>query len=152
MPPLQHANGGAISNKRIPKQQSGQRASIRQIAEEVLTVNCRHGMFSSTWSVLVVKRIGWASVLPLVMTVVFVSVVPVADQPETAFNEIDAPVNQTTPVAPRVRLTPPHELRIVLPRSFTRMSEGIRSSLESISRPMHWHLSPLPELLCTLLI
>ena len=115
-------------------------------------MNCRHGMFFPTWSVLVVKRIGWASVLPLVMAVVFVSVVPVADQPETAFNEIDAPVNQTTAVAPRVRFAPPHELPVVLPRSLTRMSEGIRMSLESISRPMHWHLSPLRELLCTLLI
>lgn len=115
-------------------------------------MNCRYSMFFPTWGALLVKRIGWAFVLPLVTAVVFISVVPVADQPETAFNEIDAPVNQTTAVAPWLRFAPPHEVPIVLPRSFTRTSEGIRTSLESISRPMHWHLSPLRELLCTLLI
>jgi hypothetical protein len=100
-----------------------------------------------------VKRIGWAFVLPLVMAVVFVSVVPVVDQPETRFNEIDSPVNQTTAVAPWVRFAPPHELPVVLPRSLTRTSERIRLSLESISRrPMQSHLSPLRALLCTLLI
>jgi hypothetical protein len=100
----------------------------------------------------VVKGIGWAFVLPLVTAVVFVSVVPVADQPETAFNEIDAPVSQTTPVAPWVRFTPPHEVSVILLSSVTHPSKAIRISFESISLAMHWHRSPLPELLCTLLI
>jgi hypothetical protein len=98
------------------------------------------------------KGIGWAFVLPLVTVVVFMSVVPVADQPETAFNEIDAPVNQTTPVAPWVRFAAPHEVCIILPRSFGCAGEAIRTSIESISLAMHLHLSPLPEVLCTLLI
>ena len=100
-----------------------------------------------------VKRSGWTFVLLLVTAVALTSVVPVADQPETAFNEIDTPVNQATRVAPSVRFAPPHELRIILPRSFIRTSEVIRTPIESISLAMHWHLStPLRELLCTFLI
>jgi hypothetical protein len=115
-------------------------------------VNCRYLMFFPTWGALVVKGIGWAFVLSLVTAVVFISVVPVADQPETAFNEIDTPVNQTTPVTLSVRFARPHEISIILPRSFSPTSEMIRTSIESISLAMHWHLSPLRELLCTLLI
>ena len=99
-----------------------------------------------------VKGIGWAFVLPLVTAVVFISVVPVADQYETPFNEINTPVNQTTPVAPWVRFARPHEISIILPRSFSPTSEAIRTSIESISLAMRWQLSPLRELLCTLLI
>ena len=99
-----------------------------------------------------VKGIGWAFVLPLVTAVVFISAVPVADQPETPFNEINTPVNQTTPVAPWVRFALPHEISIILPRSFSPTGEAIRTSIESISLAMRGHLSPLRELLCTLLI
>jgi hypothetical protein len=102
---------------------------------------------------LVVKRRGWTFVVPLVIAVILVSAVPVPDQPETAFNEIDTPVNQTIPVAPRVRIAPPLQAPVILPRSFTRaMDQIVRTSVESITLGSHGHLSPLSELLCTFLI
>ena len=100
-----------------------------------------------------VKRSSWKFVLPLVAAVILVSVMPVADQPETAFNEIDTPVNQTVPVAPWVKIAPPSQVLIILPRSFSHTSDTmIRTSVESISLAMHLHVSPLRELLCALLI
>jgi hypothetical protein len=76
-----------------------------------------------------------------------------ADQPETAFNEIDTPVNQTTHVAAWVRIPPPHKLPIILSRSLNRTSEVVPTSIEPTSLAMHWHLStPIRELLCTFLI
>jgi hypothetical protein len=100
----------------------------------------------------VFKRSKWAFLLLLAVAVAFVSVMPMADLPETAFNEIDTPVNQTTPVAPWAKFVPPVEVRFVLPRSFDHTDDGIRTSVESISLATHWHLSPLRELLCTFLI
>jgi hypothetical protein len=99
----------------------------------------------------VVKRSEWIFLLLVVATVIFISVVPMADDPETAFNEIDTPVNQIIPVAPWMKFAPPTSVPILL-RSFSRTGDGIRTSVESISLPTHWHLSPLRELLCTLLI
>jgi hypothetical protein len=88
----------------------------------------------------------------LATVVTLVSVMPMADLPETAFNEIDTPVNQTTPVAPWVKSVPPVEVRLILPRSFAHTGDGIRISVESISLATHWRVSPLCELLCTFLI
>jgi hypothetical protein len=77
----------------------------------------------------------------------------VADQSETAFNEIDTPVNQPTPVDTWVRFSAPHKLLIIFQRSLTRTSEVVRASIEPTSLAMHWHLStPMRELLCTFLI
>ena len=100
----------------------------------------------------VLKRSKWAFLLLLATAVTFVSSVPMADLPETAFNEIDTPVNQTTPVAPWVKFVPPVEVGFILPRSFNRTGDGIHHSVESISLATHWHVSPLRELLCTFLI
>ena len=98
------------------------------------------------------NRSKWAFLLLLATAVTFVSVMPMADQPETAFNEIDTPVNQTTPVAPWVKFVPPVEVRFILPRSLDHSGEGIRTSAESVSLAPHWHVNPLHELLCTFLI
>jgi hypothetical protein len=93
----------------------------------------------------VLKRSKWAFLLLLATAVTFVSVMPMADQPETAFNEIDTPVNQTTPVAPWVKFVPPVGVRFILSRSFDHTGEGIRTSVESVSLAPHWHVSPLRE-------
>ncbi len=99
-----------------------------------------------------VKRSEWIFLLLVVATVIFISVVPMADDPETAFNEIDTPVNQTIPVAPWMKFAPPIRISIILPRSFNRTGDGIRTSVESISLATQRQLSPLREILCTLLI
>jgi hypothetical protein len=100
----------------------------------------------------VVNRSKWTFLLVVVTAVIFISVVPMADNPETAFNEIDTPVNQTIPVAPWMKFTPPIRICIILPRSFSRAGDRIRTSVESISIATHWQSSPLRELLCTFLI
>lgn len=100
----------------------------------------------------VVKRIGWTFVFPLITAVVFIFVVPLVDRPETPFNEIDTPVNQTTAIALEVRFAPPHESPIILPRLISRQSEGIRTSIGLISLAIHRDPSRLRELLCTFLI
>jgi hypothetical protein len=100
----------------------------------------------------VVKRGKWTFLLLVLAAVTFISVVPMADNPETAFNEIDTPVNQTIPVAPWMKFTPPIRISIILPRSFSRTGDGIRTSVESISTATHRQSSPLRELLCTFLI
>lgn len=98
------------------------------------------------------KRTKWAFLLLLAAAVTYVSVMPMADLPETAFNEVDTPVNQTTPVAPWMKFVPPVEVRFILPRSFDHTGDGIRTSVESVSLAPHWHVNPLRELLCTFLI
>ena len=99
------------------------------------------------------KRSGWKYVLPLITAVVLASVVPMADLPETAFNEIDTPVNQTTPLAPWVKIVPRIQVLAILPRSVNHTDEGVILSLsESISPTIPWHVSPLREFLCVFLI
>jgi hypothetical protein len=90
--------------------------------------------------------------LLVVSAVIFISVMPMADNPETAFNEIDTPVNQTIPVAPWMKFTPPIRIPIIPPRSFSRTGDGIRRAVESISIATHRQSSPLRKLLCTFLI
>ena len=97
------------------------------------------------------ERGKWSFLLLLVTAVTFVSVAPMVDLPQTAFNEIDTPINQTTPVAPWVKFVPPVQVRFI-PRSFNRSGDGIRTAVEPISIATHWHVSPLRELLCTFLI
>ena len=98
------------------------------------------------------KRSKLVFLLLLAAAVTCVSVMPMTDLPETAFNEIDTPVNQTIPVAPWVKFVPPVEVRFVLPRSFDLAGDGIRTSVESVSLAPHWHVNPLRELLCAFLI
>jgi hypothetical protein len=100
----------------------------------------------------VVKRSKWTFLLVVVTAVIFISVMPMADNPETAFNEIDTPVNQSIPVAPWMKFTPPIRISITLPRSFSCAGDRIRTSVESISIATHRQSSPLRELLCTFLI
>ena len=97
-------------------------------------------------------RSGRTFLLILVTTVFFASVVPVADDPETAFNESDIPVNQTSAVAPRITFALPARVPIFPLGSPSRAGNAIRTSVESISLPTHRHSNPLRELLCTLLI
>ena len=97
-------------------------------------------------------RSGRTFLLVLVTAVVFAFVVPVVDDPETAFNEIDTPVNQTSAVAPRIILALPARVSIFPLGSLSRAGNAIRTSVESMSLPKHRHSNPLRELLCTLLI
>ncbi len=97
------------------------------------------------------KRGAW-TVLLLVVAASAISVVPMVDNPETAFNEIDTPVNQSAPVAPWIKFVRPNSVPAILSKSALRTINGIRLSDESVSLAAHWPLSLLRELLCTLLV
>lgn len=91
-------------------------------------------------------------VLAIVTAVIFACVVPIADQPETPFNEADTPVNQATVIAP-VRIAPPSEMTTLLPAfRATTAQETPRTPVEPKSAPMHSVSVPLHSLLCTFLI
>jgi hypothetical protein len=100
----------------------------------------------------VIARSRWTFLFVLVTALAFTSVVPVADDPEIAFNEIDTPVNQTTTVAPRIIFALPTRVLIFALGLLSRADQSIRISVESISHPTHRYSHPLRELLCTLLI
>jgi hypothetical protein len=115
-----------------------------------LTMNA-HATKVNAVGVVVVKRSEWSLLLFVVIAVIFVSVVPFADNPETAFNESDTPVHQTTPISPWVNFAFLTRVPIITPKSFGRAGDKIRRR-GPISLPTRCHLSPLRELLCTLLI
>jgi hypothetical protein len=100
----------------------------------------------------VAKRIGLTFVLPLVTAVILACTLPVADRPETSFNEADTPVNQATVIAP-VRIAPPSEMTLLL-RPFTATSAQAtkRMLVEPKSESMYSFSIPLRSLLCTFLI
>ena len=106
-----------------------------------------------TWGVYVFKCGGLSFVLSLVVAVILSAIVPLPDQPETSFNEVDTPVNEATPVAP-VRIAPPTEIQSVLSRPIFIMDAAIWVSVlvgsgSSLTRRPS---SPVRALLCIFLI
>jgi hypothetical protein len=91
-------------------------------------------------------------VVAVAAAIIFMSAAPLADQPETAFNEIDTPINQTTPVSLWTKLfSPPHVLIVGL-RPFGWTIEGKNSAANPSSFAVSLHLNPLREFLCSFLI
>ena len=91
-------------------------------------------------------------ILSIVTAVILACVVPIADQPETPFNEADTPVNQATVIAP-VRIASPSEMTPLLPAF--RATSGQKTSrmpVEPKPAPMYSASVPLRSLLCTFLI
>jgi hypothetical protein len=100
----------------------------------------------------VVKRTGLTFVLSLVTAVILACIVPIADRPETSFNEADTPVNQATVIAP-IRIAPPSEATAELPAfRATSAQETKRNLAVPKSVPMYRASVPLRSLLCTFLI
>jgi len=96
---------------------------------------------------------GFSFVLSLVVAVILAAIVPIPDQPETSFNEVDTPVNEATLVAP-VRIAPLAEMQRVLSRPILIMGAAIRVAVlvGFGSSLTHRPSSPLRALLCTFLI
>jgi hypothetical protein len=107
----------------------------------------------STWGVYVFKCSEFAFVLSLVVAVVLAAIVPIPDQPETSFNEVDTPVNEATLVAP-VRITPPTEVQSVVSRPIRIMGTEMRELVlaGSGSSLTHRPSGPVHALLCIFLI
>ena len=99
------------------------------------------------------KCSGFAFVFSLVVAVILAAIVPIPDQPETSFNEVDTPVNEATLVAP-VRITPPTEVQTVMSRPIRIMAPEMRGLLMVGSRFSLTQMpsGPVRALLCTFLI
>jgi hypothetical protein len=98
----------------------------------------------------VVKRTS-TLVLSIVTAVILACVVPIADQPETPFNEADTPVNQATVIAP-VRVAPPSEMTPLPVFRATSAQGTSRMPVEPKPSPRYSASVPLRSLLCTFLI
>jgi hypothetical protein len=96
----------------------------------------------------------WTFVLLLMGALVCVSAIPQPDLPETSYNEVDTPVNQSPPVVPGIRLVRPVVTPSILPRQI--LQAWSRLDVQTHDRSAESLLRPDPhspqDLLCTLLI
>jgi hypothetical protein len=99
-----------------------------------------------SWGAMALKRFYWIFVFCLLVGVFGGSAVTPVDQPETAFNESDAPVNLALPSRAPLRFFRPVSDSIVIPLDVV----SIRVLPSVIPKPYHTH--PLQELLSTFLI
>ena len=102
-----------------------------------------------------VRRGVWTLILFLLSAMVCVSAIPQPDLPETAYNEVDTPVNQAPPVVPGARFVRPVVAPVILPRQVWDAGRGVSSqALEWKSADTLVWRDPhsLQDLLCTFLI
>ena len=91
----------------------------------------------------------------LLSAVVCVSAIPQPDLPETAYNEVDTPVNQAPPVVTGVRFVRPTVAPVILPRQVWEARRGITSQAlewKSADTPVRRDPHSFQDLLCTFLI
>jgi hypothetical protein len=77
---------------------------------------------------------------------------PPVDTPETAFNEMDTPVNVARPALPRVSLAAPNMQPAVVPQSTLSRNRNERPSSRIELPAQAYHSPDLQPLLCTFLI
>ena len=97
----------------------------------------------------------WISVLLLLMGVVCAVAVPPTDVPETSYNEVDSPVNQTPPVEVGVRFVRPIQIAKTVPRSVIEARWDAQFPVEKsffLPLPVQHNARSVQTLLCTLLI
>jgi hypothetical protein len=102
-----------------------------------------------------VRRGVWTLVLFLLNAVVCVSAIPQPDLPETAYNEVDTPINQSPPVVPGVRFVRPAIAPVILPRQVWEAGRGVSSQAlvwKAADTPLRRDPHSLQDLLCTFLI
>lgn len=93
--------------------------------------------------------------LLLLSAVVCVSAIPQPDLPETAYNEVDTPVNQAPPVVPGVRFVRPAIAPVILPRQVWEARRGVSSRVfewKSADTFVRRDPHSFQDLLCTFLI
>jgi hypothetical protein len=100
-----------------------------------------------------VARLRWALIFFLLSAAVCVSVIAPIDDPESAFNETDLPINLTRPVEPGTKFVAPADDPAILQRPLYWVGQGVRNSvleLAPVSKRRYSHR--LQKLLCTFLI
>ncbi len=104
---------------------------------------------------VLLKRAGWILLLFLLSAVACALAIPQTDLPETAYNEVDRPVNQAPPVVPGITLVRPARNRVLLPRELRLASRNVPAHvLEPTSGPVlacHYTHS-FQDLFCVFLI
>src|SRR4029077_14464932 len=108
----------------------------------------------NTWSDVAVKRHCRMLVLFLLAGVFGGSAVPPVDQPETAFDGSDAPVNLAPPAQARLRFVRPVSDPLVMPGLRFSCAGCVVGSpvIGAAAIPRQRHPHSLQDLLCTLLI
>ena len=104
---------------------------------------------------LPVKRATLTFLLFLLGTLVCALAVPPTDLPETAFNEMDTPVNQAPPVVPTLKLVrPAAEFAMIAPELRGEGSNADPHGHELVLEPAPSYRSPhsVQDLLCVLLV
>jgi hypothetical protein len=102
-----------------------------------------------------VHRSLWIFVLLTLMGVVCAAAVPPTDVPETSYNEVDTPVNQTPPVEVGVRFVRPMQIAKMAPRSVIEARWDIRFPVEKsffLPLPAQHDAHSAQDRFCTLLI
>ena len=102
-----------------------------------------------------VRRGVWTLVLFLLSAVLCVSAIPQPDLPETSYNEVDTPVNQSPPVVPSVRFVRPAIAPVILPKQVWEVRRGVSSQAldwKSADTLVRRDPHSFQDLLCTFLI
>lgn len=95
----------------------------------------------------------WALILFLLGAAVCASAVASVDDPETAFDETDIPINLYRPEAPSIKFVPPADGPLILLRPLCWPGRGVSSlALELAPAPKQRYPHSLQNLLCTFLI
>ncbi len=99
------------------------------------------------------KRAAWIFLFFLLGTVACASAIPQTDLPETAYNEVDQPINQAPPVVPGIRYVRPASAPEILPGELGPAGRDVSShALEASSMSARRHAHSLQDLLCIFLI
>ncbi len=95
-------------------------------------------------------RVRWALILFLLGAAVCASAVAPVDDPVTAFNETDIPINLRRPGEPIIKFVPPADGPPILPRPLCWVGRGVSSlvlELAPVRKQRYPH--PLQNLVCT---
>lgn len=99
-------------------------------------------------------RAQWTLVILLCATLVCVASLPAVDDPDTAFNEVDTPVNLAPPASPRINLVVPVVKAVNLPKlALDEPGWGTNNSAHELALvPKQPDSHSIQKLLCTFLI
>ena len=97
----------------------------------------------------------WGLLLIVVAAIACACAIPPTDLPETAYNEVDTPVNHAPAVIPGIRLARPLNTPVIIPKQIAVENHRLApSGNDAISSALLAHLPnhSANDFLCTLLI
>jgi len=97
------------------------------------------------------KLLRWTIAILEISFVCFALIVPRVDDPATAFDETDSPVNVTTPLVARTNLVLPAGHSVAIPHRTAGAVETRHHDLRANAGTGNLHLAFSPESFCKLL-